>query len=193
MPDYPLIEILNRLTSKGNWIDGVTITGGEPTMREELPRLLRLVRATGAAIKLDTNGSRPEVLERLIGRGLVDAVFMDIKAPLNEEAYAKVAGLRVNVRTIRRSIEILKRSHVEAVFRTTAIPGVVEEPELAGITTALGEVQRFIVQPFRNQETLDPQFGSIPEFDRSRFDEMRDRFEIVPRSSYEARRVACAG
>jgi pyruvate formate lyase activating enzyme len=162
-------------------------------MREELPRLLRLVRATGAAIKLDTNGSRPEVLERLIGRGLVDAVFMDIKAPLNEEAYAKVAGLRVNVRTIRRSIEILKRSHVEAVFRTTAIPGVVEEPELAGITTALGEVQRFIVQPFRNQETLDPQFGSIPEFDRSRFDEMRDRFEIVPRSSYEARRVACAG
>jgi len=193
MPDYPLMEILNRLSRKDNWIDGVTITGGEPTMREELPRLLRLVRATGVGIKLDTNGSRPDVLQRLVNRGLVDAVFMDIKAPLNQEAYSKVAGTRVNIAAIRQSIEILKKSNLEVVFRTTAIPGLVQEQEIEEILHTLGDVQRFIVQPFRNKETLDPQFSSIPEFDRGRFDGMRDRFEIVPGSSYEARRIARAG
>jgi pyruvate formate lyase activating enzyme len=193
MPDYPLIEILNRLSTKGNWIDGVTITGGEPTMREELPKLLRLVKATGVSIKLDTNGSRPEVLERLISKSLIDAVFMDVKGPLNEAAYSKVAGVRVDIATIRRSIDVLKRSGLEVVFRTTAIPGLVEEPELERIVDALGDVQRFLIQPFRNQETLDPAFRSIPEFDRSRFDEMRDRYEISAQRPYVARPVARAG
>lgn len=193
VPDYPMVEIVNRLSDMRNWIDGVTVTGGEPTLRRNLPLLLRLFKATGARIKLDTNGSRPEVLKRLIGAGLLDAVFMDIKAPLNEAAYSKVAGIRVNINAIQRSIAILKRSDLEIVFRTTAIPGLVEEQELEGIVNALGDVPRFIVQPFRNQETLDPEFRSIPEFARGRFDEMRERFEIVPRTSYVARRVAAAG
>jgi pyruvate formate lyase activating enzyme len=193
MQNYPLIEILNKLTRKQGWTDGVTVTGGEPTMRDNLPVLLRRIRATGASIKLDTNGSRPEVLEALIRAELLEAVFMDIKAPLTEAAYSRVAGVRVDLNAIRRSIELLKRSGLEVVFRTTAIPGLVEEPELARIVDSLGDVQRFIIQPFRNQETLDPAFRSIPEFIRGRFDDMRDRFEIAPQRQYVARPVACAG
>lgn len=193
MPNYPLIEILNRLSRMQGWTDGVTVTGGEPTMRENLPLLLRRIRATGASVKLDTNGSRPEVLEGLIRARLIEAVFMDIKGPLNEAAYSRVAGVPIDIGVIRRSIDILKRSGLEVVFRTTVIPGLVEEPELESIVDALGDVQRFLIQPFRNQETLDPAFRSIPEFDRGRFDDMRERYEISPQRPYVARPVACAG
>ena len=82
LPDFPLEEIFQYLEQRAGWIDGVTVTGGEPTSDRHLPDLLKAFRLRRLKIKLDTNGSRPDVLEKLIANDLVDAVFMDVKAPL---------------------------------------------------------------------------------------------------------------
>ena len=102
LPDYPLREILRNLDARGNWIDGITVTGGEPTIHESLPNLLKFFRQRKLKIKLDTNGSNPSMLEALINRGLIDAVSMDIKAPLTSEEYSRAAGVRVNLAAIER-------------------------------------------------------------------------------------------
>lgn len=189
----PLEDVLRELKAKKSWLDGVTVSGGEPTIRRNLPELLALLRAEGLKIKLDTNGSNPSMLRELIGRNLLDAVSMDVKAPLTDKEYSRVAGVPVDVRVIRRSIELLKTSGLEVAFRTTAIPGLVEEDDLERIVAALGKVKRFTVQGFRPVETLDPEFGRREALGLARLEEMRGRFEIPSASSRRPRRFARAG
>jgi pyruvate formate lyase activating enzyme len=193
VPDYPIEEICASLSNRSKWIDGVTVTGGEPTTHRNLPHLLGILRKYGVKIKLDTNGSNPPMLKSLIHACLIDAVSMDVKAPLNSAAYSSVAGVPVNIDLINRSIRVLTGSGIEVTFRTTAIPGHVEEPELAQIREALGDVQRFVVQSFRSTETLNPSFSRIREFDRLRVDEMRARFETPPLNKTPIRNQACGG
>jgi pyruvate formate lyase activating enzyme len=129
-------------------------------------------------VKLDTNGTNPEMVERLIRAELIDAVYMDVKAPLEREAYSRVAGVPVSVKVITRSIDLLRSSSLEVAFRTTVIPGLVEENELQRIRDFLGDVDRYTVQPFRNVETLNPMFSRLQEFDLERFEQMKRRFEV---------------
>ncbi|MGB6065304.1 MAG: anaerobic ribonucleoside-triphosphate reductase activating protein [Desulfomonilaceae bacterium] len=177
-PDFPLGEILRSLDARGNWIDGITVTGGEPTIHQTLPDLLRIFRNRKLKIKLDTNGSNPKMLEALINLGLIDAVSMDIKAPLTSEEYSRAAGVPIDLDLITRSIDILRCSDLQVTFRTTAIPGLVEEPQLERITRALGNVKRYIVQAFRNIDTLNHDFGRVEEFGQGRIERMRELFEI---------------
>ncbi len=178
VPDYPLQEILRNLDARGKWIDGITVTGGEPTIHKSLPNLLKIFRQRELKIKLDTNGSNPGMLEALISRGLIDAVSMDIKAPLTSEEYSRAAGVPVDLSAIERSVDVLRHSSLEVTFRTTAIPGLVEEPQLERIGRALGNVKRYIVQAFRNVDTLRPDFAGLQEFSQERVDRMRECFEI---------------
>jgi pyruvate formate lyase activating enzyme len=189
-PDYPLDEVVDYLEAKRNWIDGITVTGGEPTIRKNLPELLRILRAAGPKIKLDTNGSNPAMLAHLINSKLVDAVAMDIKAPLTCQDYTRLAGVPVDVRLIKRSIQILKDSGIETIFRTTVIRGHVEEPQLKAIRESLGNIPRYIVQSFRNKETLDPAFSEIEEFPLERVENMKREFGIP--SSNVVSGLACA-
>lgn len=176
--EYPLLDILKRLEDRKHWIDGIAITGGEPTFSKDLPDLLGILRDMGMSIKLDTNGSNPGMLAQILEAGLVDAVFMDVKAPLTAKAYSRAAGVTVHAGAIARSIEILKGSGLEVVFRTTVVPGLVAEPELASIVNHLGKVDRFTVQAFRNLNTLDPEFSNIEQFTMTRIDVMRQCFQI---------------
>jgi pyruvate formate lyase activating enzyme len=193
IPEYPLDEILQSLRERKDWIDGLTVTGGEPTIRRNLPDFLTLFRTLALRIKLDTNGSNPNMLERLIERGLIDAVYMDVKAPLTNEAYSAVAGVSVDVRVINRSITLLKQSGLEVAFRTTVIPGLVEEAQVESIKESLGEVRRYIIQAFRNGQTLNPRFEGIAHFDQGRIDKMRRRFEVPARVSGMPNQYAYAG
>jgi pyruvate formate lyase activating enzyme len=176
LPDHSLDRILAKIGQRNQWLDGITVTGGEPTINKHLPEFLQTLRATHIAVKLDTNGSNPAMLSELIRKRLVDAVYMDVKAPLNRKDYSTVAGVPVDVRLIKRSIEILRNSDIEAVFRTTAIPGLVEEPQIREIKNFLGADRPFILQFFRNKRTLDPSFAEIPEFPAARADAMRVYF-----------------
>lgn len=191
LPDYPVSEIMGNLERRKNWIDGVTITGGEPTVHKALTELLKHLKSRGFRVKLDTNGSNPAMLAEIIRKGLVDAVFMDIKAPLTSEEYSRAAGVPVKVKTIKSSIALLKDSGLEICFRTTVVPGLVQEPQLAAIRKSLGDVPTYLIQPFRNIETLDPKFAALKEFGLGRFEKMQADFQILPEG--EERALADAG
>jgi pyruvate formate lyase activating enzyme len=178
--DVPLKDIIDYIRDKRNWIDGVTVTGGEPTLRKDLPRLLEILRSLGVMIKLDTNGSNPLMLDEIVHTGLVDSVSMDVKAPLDQETYSRACGVRAPLEAIMRSVKILKLSDVDVTFRTTLIPGMVEEPELAQIKSFLGDSHRYIVQPFRNVSVLAPDLRGAREFDMSRVERMKSIYEIHP-------------
>jgi pyruvate formate lyase activating enzyme len=193
MAEYPLEKIVTYLKKRKGWIDGLTVTGGEPTIRKNLPDFLTVFRNLDLRIKLDTNGSNPDMLELLIASGLIDAVYMDVKAPLTDKEYSEVAGVRVNIQAIERSIAILKQSGLEIAFRTTVIPGLIEEAQVESIRESLGEVRRYIIQAFRNGQTLNPRFETIAHFDQGRIDEMRRRFEVPARVSVMSDQYAYAG
>ncbi len=178
VPDYSLEDMISYLANRKGWIDGVTVTGGEPTVNPRLERLLELIGRLGFRRKLDTNGSNPHVLEGLLERGMVDAVSMDIKAPLEEGIYSSVAGIRTDVRKIERSISLIKSSGIEFFFRTTVLPGFVEECHLEEIRRVIGSDSPYILQSFRNKDTLDPKLATVPECDLERFEAMKERFGI---------------
>ncbi|HEC35543.1 MAG TPA: anaerobic ribonucleoside-triphosphate reductase activating protein, partial [Anaerolineae bacterium] len=123
LPDLSEAEVWAFLARRRGLVDGVVITGGEPTLQPDLIPFLRRLREQGLDIKLDTNGYRPDVLERLLSAGLVDYVAMDVKAP--PEKYPLLAGRAdVDVALVQRSIGLLRDSGVLYEFRTTVVPGL---------------------------------------------------------------------
>ncbi|MGB9617325.1 MAG: anaerobic ribonucleoside-triphosphate reductase activating protein [Desulfomonilaceae bacterium] len=193
LEDLSVEAVLASIESRRGWIDGVTVTGGEPTARRAMPDFLSLLRQRGIPVKLDTNGSNPWLLERLIEDELVAAVYMDVKAPLDRRRYSRVAGTTVNPETIQRSIDILKRSSVEVVFRVTVVPGLVAEAEIEEIRRSLGDVDAFLVQRFRNGNTLDPTFSQLPEFSEERFQTMQARYDARRQSKQYRRPFSTRG
>ncbi len=125
-----LETILQRLQPLKGWLEGICITGGEPTIHRNLPVMLERIREAGLQTKLDTNGTQPEILEYLIEKTLVDCVAMDVKAPLNDAAYARCAGVDVPVAIIKKSIEVLLAGKVESLFRCTVTPGLLDESDV---------------------------------------------------------------
>ncbi|MFH0959204.1 MAG: anaerobic ribonucleoside-triphosphate reductase activating protein [Pseudomonadota bacterium] len=175
--DIALSQVVSYLREKSGWVDGVTITGGEPTCHPGLPEFVRQFRKLGLDIKIDTNGFNPSMLEKLIKGELIDAVAMDVKAPLEKKIYSRLAGVDVDLKDIQRSIEVIKTSGIRAFFRTTAIPGLVGEKELRSIWEDLGDACTYSVQRFRNIDTLDPEFRKIPSLDLEIFDCLQSHFQ----------------
>jgi pyruvate formate lyase activating enzyme len=117
-------QILGYIRNYRHLLDAVTITGGEPTLHPNLPSFIREIRNNGVKVKLDTNGTAPEMLSRLLHENLLDYVAMDIKAPLETEKYRAIAGKQFNdtiMEKVRRSVEILKHSRIDYEFRTTLV------------------------------------------------------------------------
>ncbi len=112
-------EILDYLNLRKNVLDGIVISGGEPTVQPELINFIKKVKAIGLKVKLDTNGSNPKVLKELVSNKLVDYVAMDIKNSLDK--YEIVAKCKVNEKALKESIKILKNGSVDYEFRTTLI------------------------------------------------------------------------
>jgi pyruvate formate lyase activating enzyme len=157
----PLEDILPRLHSFEGWIDGVCITGGEPTLHSDLPILIGEIKQNGFSVKLDTNGSNPQVLENLIKSREIDFVSMDVKAPLDPFSYRRSTGVPVDLNSILRSIEILKRGEVEYEFRMTVVPGLHREEDVKNLGLQLRGGQRFVLQNFNPENPLDPSFKNI--------------------------------
>ena len=117
-------EIFSWISMNRALLDAVVITGGEPTLHAGLPECLRQIKVLGLEVKLDTNGTNPEMLERLIHDALVDYVAMDVKTVLDNRKYALLCGVPVTERTIadvRRSLCLLHESGVDSEVRTTLL------------------------------------------------------------------------
>ena len=161
----PLEDILDRLHSLRNWIDGVCLTGGEPTLHADLPSLIREIKRHRFLVKLDTNGSNPQRLENLMETGEVDFISMDVKAPLDPFCYSRSIGLPANLKPILESIEILKGGKVEYEFRMTVVPGLHREEDIQTLGNQLRVGRRFILQNFNPENPLDPSLKNIVPYD----------------------------
>ena len=152
-------QLLTFLEKRRGVLDGVCITGGEPTLHPQLPELLRQIRDLGYCVKLDTNGYRPEALKRLVGEGLVDYVAMDVKnAP---GCYAQTVGLEhIQLDKIEESIAFLKSGAVDHEFRTTVALPLHDEQSIQDMARWLldlgggHKILRHFVQPFVDRETV---------------------------------------
>ncbi len=153
---------LNFLKQRRGMLDGVVISGGEPTIMPDLENFIVKVRELGFAVKLDSNGNRPEALRSLIDKGLADYVAMDFKTSLPQ--YQALVGTGADVAKIRESIELLKRGDVEYEFRTTLIREAHTPEILAAMRETLSGAKRLYLQPFRNDITLDPAFKDFHSF-----------------------------
>lgn len=156
LPTYPMDYFLSYLDSRKGWLEGICITGGEPLIHEDLEVLLFLLKERNLLVKIDTNGSFPFRLEKLIQKKLVDYIAMDVKAPL--EKYEEVVRSKVKTENIKRSIEIIKNSGLEYIFRTTVVPGLVDKEDIKKIGEMLKGAKIFQIQQFMPNNTLDSHY-----------------------------------
>ncbi|HHT75222.1 MAG: anaerobic ribonucleoside-triphosphate reductase activating protein [Methanomassiliicoccaceae archaeon] len=164
--EVPWEEVEEFVRENGDFLDGVVVTGGEPTIHDDLPDLLRRIKALGVKVKLDTNGSNPRMLKDVIDAGLVDYVAMDIKAPLNEK-YHDLAGTDAPLDDIKRSIEVLETSGIDHEYRTTLVPILLNASDIETIAAYIGGTKKYALQQFRPSRTLDPLMENASPMPRS--------------------------
>jgi pyruvate formate lyase activating enzyme len=152
-------EFFEFLDSKIGLIDGICITGGEPTINADLADFIKKIKAKGFLIKLDSNGSNPEVLKELIDAKLLDFIAMDIKTSLDK--YGRATRVEVDVDNIKRSVKIIKNNGIDYEFRTTVVPGLVEKSDIEKIGQWLKGAKKIALQQFQNKKVLDKEFEKI--------------------------------
>ena len=157
-------EFFSFLKGKKGLLEGVVVCGGEPTCSKDLPEFLSKIKKLGFLIKLDTNGSNPKILKRLIDEKLVDYVAMDIKAP--REKYEKVIGVKVNIKDIEESVKLLKEGKVDYEFRTTVVPSLHSKEDILEIAKWLSPAKNYYLQNFRPEKTINPDFERIKPYPR---------------------------
>lgn len=177
-------EVLAKLFELRWALDGVTITGGEPTLQPGLDDFCRRLKAMGFQVKLDTNGSRPEVLEKLLDEKLIDYVAMDVKAPMSR--YKEITGSSVEKALAQSKMLIIGRG-IDHEFRTTVVPGLIDEADIHTIARFAHGAKRFVLQQFKPGNCLDKGFNGRQKGDplllnkiaeSLRFPEVRVRSEL---------------
>lgn len=153
----PEEDILRFLESRIGRVEGVVISGGEPTMHADLPAFIRRVKALGFLVKLDTNGTNPEMVQGLLVDKLVDFIAMDIKASMAR--YQEVVARPIDTDAIEQTIALIKKSGVDHEFRTTLVKSQVSPADLIEIGRLVQGSPRYALQKFRPGRTLNPQFA----------------------------------
>jgi pyruvate formate lyase activating enzyme len=165
----PFEQVENQLEKQRGWIDGVCITGGEPTLHSNLPELCSRLKKMGFLVKLDTNGTNPAMLKELMNKGLIDYVAMDIKAPLTAEKYSGASGVEAEklLQNVKESIEALLESSIDYEFRTTVVPTIHDLEDIKQICCSLVGCRKYVLQKFDvslGKETLNPEFMNLKPF-----------------------------
>lgn len=159
-PSISAEELLSFLKKRKGILDGVCVTGGEPTLEPELALLLEDIKELGYQIKLDTNGSRPDVLKSLVQNGLVDTVAMDIKS--SKETYEKAAGVPVHIPDIEESVSFLMENNLDYEFRTTLVRELHTKSDILSIGQWLAGAKAYYLQAYKDSlEVLMPGFSSF--------------------------------
>jgi len=178
-PEIKKEFLFDFLKKRKNVLEGVVICGGEPTIHSELADFIKEINKIGYEVKLDTNGTKPEALKKLIEENLLDYIAMDVKYPL--ENYKKAAGVIVKAGVLKKSISLIKgmKNHE---FRTTVVPGIHEKKDILDIAEAIKGAKRYYLQRFRGDITVDESFtgkdSPDPQFLEEVRSEIKDFFEI---------------
>jgi pyruvate formate lyase activating enzyme len=147
------------------------ITGGEPTLQENLVDFIRIIKDMGFLVKLDSNGSKPKVLREIIGSKTIDYIAMDIKAPLKK--YSEIAGTDVNTDDIKKSIKLIMRSHLDCEFRTTVVKNQLYEEDFIKIGQMIKGAGLYVLQKFIPSKLNDVRFLSKTTYSDEEFEKLK--------------------
>lgn len=151
-------EVLAYLEERRSWLDAVVVTGGEPTIHNDLPKFLKRIKAMGYRVKLDTNGSNPYMLEHIISERLVDCVAMDIKIAVEEALYTQIIGIKDTstiIENVLASVFVLKAATIDVEFRTTRLPETHNDAMMHLIKKYIGNDKRYTINEFRDGNTVN--------------------------------------
>ena len=173
----PFEVIGDYLKKNKEWVDGICLTGGEPCIFKDLPEFIRKIRDIGVMVKFDTNGTFPKMLKRLIDEKLVEYLALDIKGPLEEEAYGRSIGVenKYVLERVKKSIKIIMNSGIDYELRTTIVPTLHTEEDIEKIAKFIKGAKKYALQNFSAQgEILDPKFKEIKPYHIETLNKMQD-------------------
>ena len=168
-------EFFTFLESRVGLLDAVTVTGGEPTQHDDLVNFISQVKKLGFLVKLDSNGTRPEVLKHLIDSSLVDYVAMDIKSPLDK--YSITVGRLVDFEKIQESIALLLENKVPYEFRTTVLKDMLAIDDFHEIGKMIEGAKVYYLQKFVPTKLLNPKFENKIVYSEEEFEDLRSMME----------------
>lgn len=168
----PTQEIIEFLKSRKSRLQGVCITGGEPTLQTDLMKFIKQVKSIGYKVKLDTNGTNPEIIKTLLDNNLLDYIAMDIKNDLSR--YELTSGVNEEKKSILKSIDIIKDAGIEYEFRTTVVKELHDEESFQNIAKIIGHVTNYSLQYYEETEhVINPIYHTPSD------DEMKLYYKIM--------------
>lgn len=171
---YSQEEVFDFLKSRIGLLDGVVISGGEPTLNQELPEFLEKIKELGFLIKLDTNGSNPEMLKHLIDKKLVDYLAMDLKAPF--DSYQSACKSNISIEKLKESIKFISNSNIEHELRATVLPALHSREDIIEMAKTAKEfgIKRLYLQQFvPKKPLLDLNFEEAKPFSQQELEEIK--------------------
>lgn len=172
-------ECIEKIVKRTKFIDGVVVTGGEPTIYENLPIFLRKIKklTPNIKIKLDTNGSSPGLLSKILFENLVDYVAVDVKS--SPEKYDYATSVNDSFSNVRETINLIlsNKSSIEYEFRTTVVPKIVDRDDILEIANIIKGCKKYALQQFKNDETIDPTFKDISPYQVSFIESMAEELK----------------
>lgn len=158
-------EVLSFLKKRKDMLEGLVISGGEPLMQKDIIDFIGKVKRLGYLIKIDTNGMFPDNLEELFDKKLVDYIAMDVKAP--RKKYNQLAGVKVEVSKIEKSIDLIRKDSPGYEFKTTFAPGLLKKEDIVEIAKWLEGSKNFYLQQFKNNPPLiSSEFDKVSPYDK---------------------------
>lgn len=169
----PLSRVTNYLLEHRDFIDGICLTGGEPCLHKDqgLFDFMQQIKDLGFQIKIDTNGTDPDCLKKIVKQKLVDYIAMDLKGPLDER-YDRLAGIKTDLNKIRQSIGLIDKSEIPYEFRTTVVPTLLDLKDIEDIAKSIEGLKKFVLQQFVANNTWDESLRGIKPYSREKLEEM---------------------
>jgi pyruvate formate lyase activating enzyme len=186
-PNISQREIDNFLLERKDFIDGICISGGEPTLYPDIISYFKNLKDNGFLIKLDTNGTNPKLLKKLLNLGLVDYIAMDIKSSLDFNHYSEAAGIKDKAmfEKVKDSIELIMNSEIDYEFRTTVVPLLHSEGTIMEIAQYISGAKKYVLQNFSPLEkTLNPSFQKLKPYADEKIQELSEKAKKYVQNCY---------
>lgn len=172
LPKIAWGEIESYLQNYKDWIDGVVISGGEPTLYPALEDLILSIKNMGIPVKLDTNGTNPSRLRDLLAKNLLDYAAMDLKGPAVK--YPFIVSRNIDFSLIKESLDLLRNSSLDYEIRTTVVPNLLDTADFISMLPLLRGVKKYVLQQFRPGITIDSSLQEIPSYPLEKLEEFRE-------------------
>jgi anaerobic ribonucleoside-triphosphate reductase activating protein len=172
IPENSVFDFLSQRQGK---LDAVTITGGEPTLHNDLPDFIARIKEMGFLIKLDTNGSNPVMVKQLIDSNAIDYLAMDIKAPFSK--YHQIVRAEIDISSIKQTISLIRNSSLDYEFRTTLVENFLTVDDVLLMGSMLYKAKRYSLQQFVTTDKFENRSGSYSSFSKESVQLLKNRLE----------------